>query len=287
MVIGAGRVGTAVAVLLARAGHSIVAATGRAQTRERVRHHLPLTRFVSSTEAADACREAGGVLITVPDDRIAMVCAELAVDGAFHRDQHVLHLSGSVGLGALAPAEQGGAAVASVHPLQSFPDVEAGIARLPGSGIAVTAAAPGPFAFAEALATDVGGLPFSLSDQAKPLYHAAAVFASNYLVAVEAVAAELFAAAGVSEPLPLFEPLARATLDATFRAGPARVLTGPAARGDVGTIARNLEALRDQVPDAVAPYVELARVAAGVAARAGRLDAEGLRRVREELDRWT
>ena len=76
----------------------------------------------------------------------------------------------------------------SLHPLQSFPDVETGIERLPGSGIAVTATTDDDAAFGERLARDLGAMPFRLDDEVKPLYHAAAVFAANYLVTVEALA---------------------------------------------------------------------------------------------------
>jgi predicted short-subunit dehydrogenase-like oxidoreductase (DUF2520 family) len=196
-------------------------------------------------------------------------------------------LSGSVGLEALNSAALQGANIFSLHPLQSFPDVETGIARLPGSPIAVTAREEEAFAFGEGLARDAGGRPFRLADEVKPLYHAAAVFCSNYLVAVEGMAEHLFRLAGLVDPLPTFQPLARAAFDSTFALGPANALTGPAARGDAGTIERNLVALAERAPEAIAAYVSLARVAAAVAVHTGRLRPEGEARVEEVLRRWT
>src|SRR5207247_1929880 len=99
--------------------------------------------------------------------------------------------------------------VLSLHPLQSIPDVDEGIRRLPGSGMAVTATADEARRLGERLATGIGCVPFRLADEAKPLYHAAAVFCSNYLVVVEALAERVFRTAGLEDPVPLFAPLAR------------------------------------------------------------------------------
>jgi len=284
--IGAGRVATALAVLLERAGYRTVAASGREASGERVKRNLPFATFSPPSEAHIAARSASLIVLGVPDDNIAALCSELAGRVAFHRGQWVLHLSGSVGLDALAPAHLLGAEILSLHPLQSFPSLEEGIRRLPGSAVAVTALDEEGFVAGEELARDAGGKPFRLPDEAKPLYHAAAVFCSNYLVAVEAMADHLFQLAGLPDPVPMFAPLARTALDETLAHGPAAALTGPAVRGDAGTVRRNLDALARQAPEAVAPYVALARMAADLAARSGRLPADGYARLREVLDRW-
>src|SRR2546423_6617075 len=106
-----GRVGTAFATLLGRAGHEIV----------------------EDRTAADL------VLIATPDERIASISDELAAEGAFHPDQVVAHVSGATGLDALDAARRAGADVLSLHPLQTFPDAAAAIEHLPGSAMAVTA----------------------------------------------------------------------------------------------------------------------------------------------------
>jgi predicted short-subunit dehydrogenase-like oxidoreductase (DUF2520 family) len=281
--VGAGRVGTALAVLLSRAGHQMVGVAGREGSRARAEEFLPEVPFVP---AADAARGAAVTVLGVPDDAIAPVCAELAADGAFGEGQSVTHLSGSTPLLALGPARAAGARVLAMHPLQTFPDVEAGIDRLPGSPVAVTAWDDDAFVVGERLARDAGGRPFRVAEERKALYHAAAVFCSNYLVAVEAVAERLFRTAGVDEPREVFGPLARATLDNVLESGPEASLTGPVARGDVGTLRRNLEALSSHAPDAVPAYVALARVALDLAERSGRLSAQGVREIREVLGAW-
>ena len=278
--MGAGRVGAGLAVLLSRAGHRIVAASGRNGSRARVERYLPGVPFVDD---ADAARAAGIVILGVPDGRIESLCAELARAEAFGAGQSILHLSGATSLSALEPARRAGSTVLSVHPLQTVPNVDSAIERLPGCAMAVTAHDEEGHALGERLAADVGGRPFRLLDERKPLYHAAAVFCSNYLVAVEGLAERLFRAAGLPEPVELFAPLARATLDHVLDDGPAEAITGPASRGDAATVRRNLEALLAEAPDAVPAYVALARVALTLAEEAGHLDADGRARVEEVL----
>jgi predicted short-subunit dehydrogenase-like oxidoreductase (DUF2520 family) len=271
-------------VLLERAGHRVVAASGREASRERVAAFLPDTEFL---EAHEAARRARVVIVAVPDDHIAETVRALATAGALRAGQAVIHVSGSTSLEALDAAREVGASILALHPLQSFPDVQTGIDRLPGSGMAVTATNEDDGALGDRLARDLGATPFFLSDEEKPLYHAAAVFAANYLVTVEALADRIMEAAGVTERLPLLRALAQTSFDRTFAVGPGAALTGPAVRGDSGTIERNLRALAEHAPEATQPYVALGVAAAGLAAAAGRLAPEEHRRVEEALRRWT
>lgn len=280
-VVGAGRVATALAVLLVRAGHRVVGASGRAASRERVATHLPGVPFLSGPEAA---RAAEVVVLGVPDDAIAATCDELAGAGALGPGRLVVHLSGSVDLGALSSAVAAGARALALHPLQSFPDVETGVERLPASAVAVTGSDAAAAAAGERLAREIGARPFALADEERALYHAAAVFCANYLVTVEAVAEDLFERAGVSGARSIMEPLARTSFDRVFDVGPGAALTGPAVRGDAGTIRRNLQALAERAPEAVELYAALARAAASLAERAGRLDAAGRARVEDALE---
>lgn len=272
-------------VLLSRAGHIVVAVSGRgAGSRERADRHLPGVPFLGSVEAA---RRAEVVLVTVPDDRILDVCRTLAKRGGLDERPSVLHLSGANPLDDLAPAAEVGASTLSIHPLQTAPSVDAAIERFPGSGFAVTARDEESFALGERLAADAGGRPFRLLDEHKPLYHAAAVFASNYLAVVEGLAEELFALAGIPDPRPLFGPLAEGTLANVLERGAAEALTGPVARGDAGTVRRNLEALRERAPACLPSYVSLARAALELAGRAGRVNEHDRIRIEEVLDAWT
>jgi predicted short-subunit dehydrogenase-like oxidoreductase (DUF2520 family) len=282
-ILGAGRVGTAFGVRLRGAGHRIVAVSGRATTQERTRSYLGRVPVLPPAEAAARAEVS---LIATPDDAIAPTCAEIVEAGGVTTGDVVAHVSGGTGLDALSPAEAIGATVASIHPLQTFPDVDSAIELLDGCPIAVTARTRAGESVAERLALDVGGRPFPLADEAKPLYHAAAVFASNYLVTVTALARDAAEAAGLEDPIALFEPLQSTTLRNVVTMGPERALTGPTIRGDAGTIAAHVAALSAAVPHAVGPYVALATAALDLAERAGRLEPELREAVEEGLAPW-
>jgi predicted short-subunit dehydrogenase-like oxidoreductase (DUF2520 family) len=283
-VVGAGRVGTAMAVLLGRAGHRIVAVSGRGPTRDRASRFLSDVPFL---DPRDAARAGELVLIGVPDDEIARIVDQIVGDEGFHAGQWVVHLSGASGLDVLSPARAAGARPLALHPLQTFPDVAGALERLPGCTMAVTAEDAEGYTVGERIADDLMARPFRLDDAMRPLYHAAAVFASNYLIVASAIAEDLFRRAGVPEPLNAMLPLQRASLDNVERLGAAEALTGPAVRGDVTTIERNLVALRGSAPDVVAAYVELCRTALQLASAAGRLPEDRRVAVEHVLARWS
>ena len=283
-VIGAGTVGTAVAVFLERAGHRIVGVSGRARTRDRVATHLP---GVAVREPADAASAAELVVIGTPDDAIELTVTQLATAGALATGAWVLHLSGSLGLGALRAAVAVGARRLALHPLQTFPDVGAALEGLPGCWIAVTADDAEGAGVGARLVEDLQGVPFALADELRPLYHAAAVFASNSLVTVSAIAESLFTATGVPDPRAAMAPLQRSTLDHVDQLGPAGALTGPAIRGDAGTVRRNLEALERHAPELVQVYVALARSTLQLAERSGRGSPASRVAVEDVLAGWT
>ena len=282
--IGAGRVGTAVAVLLARAGHHVAAVSGRGATTERAAAWLP---GVPVLPAAETAALGDLLLLGVPDDALGTVVAELARAGTVPSGSWVTHLSGATGLDVLLALRERGARRLATHPLQTFPDVDGAIRTLPGCRIAVTADDDEGFTLGEWLASELGAAPFRLRDDLRPLYHAAAVFASNYLVATTAIAERLFAVAGVPDPADAMHPLQMATLDNIARLGTAVALTGPAVRGDTTTITRNLDALERHAPDTVSAYVAMCRVALDLAVGAGRLSEAGRAAVAAVLDPWT
>jgi predicted short-subunit dehydrogenase-like oxidoreductase (DUF2520 family) len=282
--VGGGRAGVAIAVLLQRAGHRIVGVSGRGPTRDRVASYLP---DVPVLDATIVVAEAELVIVAVPDDDIGPVVGTIAAAGAFLPGQWVAHVSGATPLAVLDPARDAGARRLGIHPLQTFPDPGAGIDRIPGCLVAISADDDDGWFMAERIAEDLMGEPFRLQEDHRALYHAAAVFASNYLVTATAVAEQLLAAAGVDDPAAALRPLQRATVDNVASLGAGDALTGPAVRGDAGTIERNLEALAARTPWAVAAYVEMARLALDLSVRSGRLADRQRASVEEVLARWT
>jgi predicted short-subunit dehydrogenase-like oxidoreductase (DUF2520 family) len=183
-------------------------------------------------------------VIATPDAAVAAVARAVdPVPGTV-----VAHLAGSLGLDVLDPH----ARRASVHPLVALPDADVGSERLHGAWFAV---AGDPFV--RSVVDAVGGQWFTVADEDRAAYHAAACIASNHLVAVLGQAERVGAAAGV--PREAFLDLVRATVENVATLGPSRALTGPAARGDDETLERHRAALDPSELAAYDALVALAR----------------------------
>jgi predicted short-subunit dehydrogenase-like oxidoreductase (DUF2520 family) len=214
-IVGHGRLGSALAAALSDAG---LAVDG------------PLCRGAAPT-GGDA------VLLCVPDGEIASA-ATLIGPGA-----PVGHCSGATGLEVLAPHE-----AFSLHPLMTV-SAEAATARFAGAGAAVAGSTPAALALAMSLSRALGMRPVEIAPADRPAYHAAASIASNFLITLEAAAERLAASAGVDREL--LVPLVLATIDNWERLGPERALTGPVARGDRLTVARQRDAVCERAPELV------------------------------------
>jgi predicted short-subunit dehydrogenase-like oxidoreductase (DUF2520 family) len=262
-IVGTGRVGGAIAIALAGAGYTITAAWSRSRAG-RQRAHRFLGVPILELDAVAAAGEL--VVVAVPDDAIARVAEEIAPK--IGKRSWVVHTSGGTSIEALHPVRDVGAHVGSLHPLQTIPDPTHGAEALKGAAVAVTAA-PEDRAYLMRVARSWGGRPFVLEDEAKALYHAAAVFASNYVVSSVWAATALFEAAGVPNAIRLLEPLVRASVDNVIGRGGARAITGPVARGDTATVRRHMRALREADPTGrriVDAYRALARMTAALGA---------------------
>lgn len=185
-------------------------------------------------------RDAPGlVLLCVPDGQIASVAATI------EPGPWVAHVSGATPLAALAPHERR----FSVHPLQTF-TLARGPEQLDGAWGAVTAESDEARALAAWFAETLGLRPFALPDDARTLYHAGAVFASNYIITLQRAASLLLEAVGA--PPEALEPLMRRTIENGFE------LTGPIARGDWATVEAHRAAIRERLPELEHLYETLA-----------------------------
>jgi predicted short-subunit dehydrogenase-like oxidoreductase (DUF2520 family) len=239
-IVGAGHVGRVLGRLLA----------GSVQVQD------VLTRSKASAQAAvqfigagraladaTALRRADVWMLAVGDDQIAPACAQLAACGLL-RGAVVFHCSGAKASTELQAARDAGASVASVHPVRSFADPAAVAQDFAGTfcGVEGDAAALAQLA---PLLTAIGARTVVIDAAAKTVYHAAAVFASNYLVTVVDAALRAYQAAGIPADVAreLARPLATETLANVFRLGPEAALSGPIARGDMQTVARQQQAV--------------------------------------------
>jgi predicted short-subunit dehydrogenase-like oxidoreductase (DUF2520 family) len=268
-VVGTGRVGSVLGAALARAGHTVVAASG--VSRESVRRADALLPGVPLLPADEVVAAAGLVLLAVPDDLLGPLVAGLAETGAWRPGHLVAHTSGAHGIGVLEPASRAGALPLALHPAMTFAGRPEDLQRLAGITFGVTA--PEPFRpVAEALVLEMGATPVWVAEEARPIYHAALVVGANHLVTLVNDAADLLRRAGVPQPAAVLGPLLGAALDNALRSGDA-ALTGPVSRGDAGTLAKHLRTLSEQAPDSVSAYVAMARLTAGRALASGRLKA--------------
>ena len=227
-VVGAGRAGGSFAGALSDAGWSV----------ELVHHDHP-----------DPGAGVDLVLSCVPDGAVAALAAGWPV----HPEAVVAHCAGSLGLDVLAPHPR----VASVHPLVSLPDPTTGRDRLRGAWFAVAGDE-----IARRVVAALGGRAVEVPDASRVRYHAAAVIASNHLVALMGQVERLAADLGV--PLEAFLALAAGSLDNVAAVGPAAALTGPVARGDWQTVARHLASLPPEERGAYLAMAEQAALLAGV-----------------------
>jgi predicted short-subunit dehydrogenase-like oxidoreductase (DUF2520 family) len=209
--------------------HTTTVVIGAGRVGQTVAARLEGSLLVHGRDQPDL-DTAERVLLAVPDGAIAEVCTRIAA--RLPAGCAVVHFSGATSVHALDAAP---GPAACVHPLQTiWPD--RGPRQLEGAYAAVT----GDAATGERLARELGMTPFPLADEAKPVYHAATAFASNYLVTLTHVAAGLMQQAGIDEQLAYsaLRPLQERTVEVA--PGPP---TGPIARGDADTIAAHLEAI--------------------------------------------
>jgi predicted short-subunit dehydrogenase-like oxidoreductase (DUF2520 family) len=218
------------------------------------------------------------LILAVPDDRLEEVARGVASAGPAPPGCVAFHLAGALTTEVLAPLHAAGYAVGSLHPLQTVADPWSGADRLVGAAFAI-AGEPEALAAARRLIRALRGTPLVVPPSLRPLYHAAAVFASNYFVALVAVAARLLKQAGIpdSEALPAILPLVRGTLDNLEHLGISAALTGPIARGDVDTVRRHLARLSPKERTLYSALgleaLELAKAAGLDARRAAELEA--------------
>ena len=247
-IVGAGRLGTALAAALREAGVPVEGPAGRGE--------VP--------------RGCDAIMLCVPDAEIQ--AAATTVAGAAPL---VGHTSGATRLAAL---EAAGAAGFGLHPLQTFPEraptdavsakradsAEHGpsaLAAFAGAGCAVAGSTPEALYFAVRLARVLDMTPFEIDDEGRAAYHAAASVASNFTVTLLAAAERIAAGAGLAphEARALLAPLVRRTVESVAELDPERALTGPIARGDHVTVDAQRRALEDAAPELLDLFDELVR----------------------------
>jgi predicted short-subunit dehydrogenase-like oxidoreductase (DUF2520 family) len=277
--IGAGTVGTALAVRLSSRGYPIVAVSSRSRTSaENLARAVNGCRVFDNQGVAD---NAQLVFVTTPDDFIASVVSQIR----WHPGQSVVHCSGAASTDILQPAKELGAQVGAFHPLQTFASAKQAIENIPGSTFALEAEEPLLNTLKD-MATALDGHWVKLKASDKVLYHASAVIACNYLVTLVKLATDLWQTFNIPprQATQALLPLLRGTIHNIETVGIPQCLTGPIARGDIGTIKKHLDALEKTVPGLLSTYRELGLQTIPIALAKGRINQSQAQELQATLE---
>lgn len=265
-IIGTGRLAGALALCLRQRGLRLAAVAGRSP--EAVAVIAEMAGGSAACRPADIAAIATHLIVAVKDDAIELVAGEL--QHAAVAPLVALHTSGAAGPDAFKALLARGTAIGVLHPLQTIPDAKTGAAALPGSSWAYAGDPPAERCAIE-LIQFLAGQPLPIRRERWLFYHAAAVLASNYQVALVDAALELMEGAGVSheQALQALTPLLTQTTKNVVTSGPEHALTGPIRRGDAHTVLGHIQALRAATPDILNLYAAAGRQTLNLAARCG------------------
>ena len=255
--IGAGAVGTGLALALHNAGYGVVCIASR--THESARN---LARLIPGCEAASVADLAAGcetVFITAPDDSIE----EIASKAPWRKGQLAVHCSGALSLEPLEPVKLAEGLRGAFHPFQTFAGIRSAdeaAERVRGATFAVDGDDPALETLTQ-MAQSLGGKAISLEAHDRPMYHASAVMSCGYLGVLVQAAVDVWREMGFSndQALSAILPIARTTLDNISRSGVAPSVTGPLMRGDKATVASHISSLGKRLPHLIPMYRDMAR----------------------------
>ncbi|MGO2053809.1 Rossmann-like and DUF2520 domain-containing protein [Glutamicibacter sp. 287] len=279
-IISAGKVGAILGAALAAAGHRITGVHAVSEaSRDRAEVLLP---GVEILDPAEILRRSELVLFAVPDDVLGELVQGLAAAGHFVTGQLVAHTAGRYGTGILEPARAAGAFPLAIHPAMTFTGMSLDLQRLTDCVFAVTADEI-MLPVAQALVVEMRGEPVVIAEEDRVSYHAALAHAANHLNTITAQSADMLRRIGVQDPAAILRGLMGASLDNALRSG-AGALTGPVARGDVGTVRAHLAAMAKDQTETVDSYRSLSRATAQRAAALGRISPGTLQELLQVLE---
>ena len=262
-VIGCGRVGQTLAALLHQHAQVQVQDLYSRSFSSAEQAVQLVGSGAAATELAQM-RAADVWLLSVPDAQVAVAAQALAeAQGAYLKGAIVSHNSGFLSAAVLQPLQALGCHVASAHPVLNFASPHTGVRQFAGTPCGLEGDAPA-LAWLHTALTAIGGRCFEIASADKPLYHAAAVFSSNFTVVLQGIAQDAWRSAGVPPELmrPLTEALLKSTVDNVLAMGPAQALTGPAARGDTAVVQAQGAVVKDWSAPAGEVYKTLSALAA-------------------------
>jgi predicted short-subunit dehydrogenase-like oxidoreductase (DUF2520 family) len=280
-IVGCGKVGTALAIFLTQAGYRSAGFASKHLSSAKHVADMVLSDHFSDVPW-DITRHAEVVFITTPDSDIENTCNTISQHIGFADNAVVMHCSGALASSVLLGAKTCGAWIGSMHPLQSF--ASADHKTNPFQGIIFSLEGERPAVnIAKTIAEDLGGTVVTLLTQAKTLYHASAVVASNYLVTLLDLAIRLIEEAGIKrqDAFNLLKPLIEGTLSNIGNVGVQKALTGPIARGDIKTVEKHIEEIGSKRPELLALYKMLAFYTIDIAAAGDSVSASTMQALKK------
>lgn len=281
--IGAGLMGKTMGLLLSRCGYEVVGYFSRSETNAfRVAKEVGGKFYSDMPKLASNCDV---LFITTPDDAIEQIAHILAGSGCMQPGQVLVHMSGLHTSQILQPALKMGVSGLSMHPMQSCASPEEALLNLPVSVFCLEGDQEA-LKIGKTMVSRIGAESFTLTTGDKALYHAAAAIASNYLVALFDVARELLGLSGVDYgyQVPALTALMEGTLSNLKIMTPRDALTGPIARGDIGTVSKHIKSLEEKAPEILDIYKTLGLRTLKLALEKGKLDEESLKALRKLLE---
>ncbi len=269
--VGAGRLGSSLAIALDRAGYRVVALSSRrADHRRWLQSRLPDAAVHAGPDEVSA--ESDIVFVTTSDSAVR----EVAESVRWRPGQAVVHCSGAVSLSALESAAASGAAIGGFHPMQTFPTPDSADS-LRQIAFGIESPDPALFEWLSSLANELDGWTYELTSERRAAYHTAAVMACGLLAGLTGLAAEVWASAGGisrEKALESLTPLVKTTANSLAENGLPNALTGPYVRGDAETVRAHLQATSDVSAEMGAAYSALANAALHIAREQGNLTPE-------------
>ncbi len=274
LIVGPGRVGTALALCLKSFGHHINGAVGRTKESLSCRRFANLvgtsiTHFHDTLAFSSMISKSDIIFLTVHDTDIELTARQMAHEFSFHNLQLVCHTAGALGIDTLCSLSKAGAMIGCLHPLQTFADPLVSSKQLPHSHFAVTGNQQ-VTAILEKLIAGLGATSFILKDEDRAVYHTAASIASNMLIALIDTAAKIMP---INDGLGALLPLIEGTVANLKHIGLPNALTGPIERGDIGTVLSHLRALANN-ENANSVYRVLGKATVSVASEKDSLNEE-------------
>jgi predicted short-subunit dehydrogenase-like oxidoreductase (DUF2520 family) len=279
VIVGCGKVGAILAKQMKSSGYPLIGLASKSLSSARKVADETKTELFSD-KPWEVTGSADIVFITTPDGMIRETGRKITENKGFKRDAVVLHCSGALPSTILSPAKTCGASIGSMHPLQSFASPKSDTNPFKGI-ISAVEGDEKAVGIARQISEDLGSISLTIKTEAKTLYHAAAVAASNYLVTLQDMAFKLLEISGIPEKSAyrVLGPLISGTLSNIEKVGTVKALTGPIVRGDAETVKKHVDEIDSMAPELLNLYRTLGRYTVTIAESGGNLPKEKARQL--------